>query len=131
MTKSEAFKTFNDSYGKLSDSDREAFSRISLKLLDETFLVKGRDEGPKALQGLSSSIRWAVDYRQSGRMAAFGDRWDAPDAPMCPEILPSFYVGSVWGRMRGKKRRHASPNATNAIAQRHPTYRHTNSSTAS
>lgn len=47
MTKSEAFKTFNDSYGKLSDSDREAFSRISLKLLDETFLVKGRDEDRK------------------------------------------------------------------------------------
>ena len=47
MTKSEAFKRFNEFYSKLSDSDREAFSRICLKLLDETFLVKDREEDRK------------------------------------------------------------------------------------
>ncbi|MCR5490779.1 MAG: DUF4194 domain-containing protein [Bacilli bacterium] len=47
MTKNEAYKNFSESYGKLSDSDRDAFSRISLKLLDETFLVKERDEDRK------------------------------------------------------------------------------------
>ena len=47
MTKNEAFKNFKESYERLSDSDRDAFSRISLKLLDETFLVKERDEDRK------------------------------------------------------------------------------------
>lgn len=40
MTKSEAQKQFNERYQKLTDSDREAFSRICLKLLDETYLVR-------------------------------------------------------------------------------------------
>ena len=32
MTKSEALKQFNEEYGKLKDSEREIFTKISLKL---------------------------------------------------------------------------------------------------
>lgn len=47
MTKNEAYKHFTEYYPKLTDSDKEAFSRLALRLLGETFLVKDRDEDRK------------------------------------------------------------------------------------
>lgn len=47
MTKSEALKQFSEEYGKLKDSEREIFSKISLKLLDETFLVREKENERK------------------------------------------------------------------------------------
>lgn len=44
MTKSEAFKHFKEEYETLSDSSRENFSHIVLKLLDDTFIVRNKDE---------------------------------------------------------------------------------------
>lgn len=43
MTKSEAYKNFKE-YETISDSAREDVSRIALKLLDDTFIVKAKDE---------------------------------------------------------------------------------------
>ena len=47
MTKSEALKQFNEEYGKLKDSEREIFTKISLKLLDETFMVREKENDRK------------------------------------------------------------------------------------
>jgi len=47
MTKSEALKQFNEEYGKLKDSEREIFTKISLKLLDETFIVREKENERK------------------------------------------------------------------------------------
>ena len=47
MTKSEALKQFNEEYGKLKDSERELFTKISLKLLDETFIVREKESERK------------------------------------------------------------------------------------
>ena len=47
MTKSEAFKQFTEHYSKLKDSDREIVSRLSLKFLDETFIVKEKESDKK------------------------------------------------------------------------------------
>ena len=47
MTKSEALKQFNDEYSKLKDSDREQFTKIALKLLDETFIVREKESERK------------------------------------------------------------------------------------
>ena len=47
MTKSEAFKQFNEHYSQLKDSDRETVSRLALKFLDETFIVKEKESDKK------------------------------------------------------------------------------------
>ena len=47
MTKSEAQKQFNERYEKLTDSERESFSRICLKLLDEAYLVREKTTDSK------------------------------------------------------------------------------------
>lgn len=47
MTKSEAYKQFSEHYSKLKDSDREIVSRLSLKFLDETFIVKEKESDKK------------------------------------------------------------------------------------
>lgn len=47
MTKSEALKQFNEEYAKLKDSERELFTRLVLKLLDETFIVREKENERK------------------------------------------------------------------------------------
>lgn len=47
MTKSEALKQFNEEYTKLKDSERELFTRLVLKLLDETFIVREKENERK------------------------------------------------------------------------------------
>lgn len=47
MTKNEALKQFNEEYGKLKDSERETFTKIALKLLDETFIIRDKENERK------------------------------------------------------------------------------------
>ena len=47
MTKSEALKQFNDEYSKLKDTERELFTRLALKLLDETFIIRDKENERK------------------------------------------------------------------------------------
>lgn len=47
MTKGEAFKQFTENYSKLSDRQRQDFSRLALKFLDETYLVREKPEDKK------------------------------------------------------------------------------------
>ena len=43
MTKSEAIKQLVEQYTKLTDSKQEAFSKICLRLLDETYLIREKE----------------------------------------------------------------------------------------
>ena len=43
MTKNEALKLFNENFSKLKDSDYDVFSKLALKLLKETFLIREKD----------------------------------------------------------------------------------------
>ena len=60
MTKSEAIKQFNEQYQKLTDSQQESFSRIALRLLDETYLIREKETDKKDY--FSCTDREHADY---------------------------------------------------------------------
>ena len=74
MTKSEAQKQFNERYEKLTDSERESFSRICLKLLDETYLVREKTTDSKDYLKASSLIDVLRPYFAIIDFDVFADR---------------------------------------------------------
>lgn len=74
MTKSEAQKQFNERYQKLTDSERESFSRICLKLLDETYLVREKATDTKDYLKASSLIDVLRPYFAIIDFDVFADR---------------------------------------------------------
>ena len=74
MTKSEAQKQFNERYQKLTDSERESFSRICLKLLDETYLVREKTTDSKDYLKASSLIDVLRPYFAIIDFDVFADR---------------------------------------------------------
>lgn len=74
MTKSEAQKQFNERYQQLTDSERESFSRICLKLLDETYLVREKPTDSKDYLKASSLIDVLRPYFAIIDFDVFADR---------------------------------------------------------
>ena len=74
MTKSEAQKQFNERYQKLTDSERESFSRICLKLLGETYLVREKATDSKDYLKASSLIDVLRPYFAIIDFDVFADR---------------------------------------------------------
>lgn len=74
MTKSEAQKQFNERYQKLTDSERESFSRICLKLLGETYLVREKATDSKDYLKASSLIDVLRPYFAIVDFDVFADR---------------------------------------------------------
>lgn len=74
MTKSEAQKQFNERYQQLTDSERESFSRICLKLLDETYLVREKPTDSKDYLKAASLIDVLRPYFAIIDFDVFADR---------------------------------------------------------
>lgn len=74
MTKSEAIKQFNEQYQKLTDSQQEAFSRIALRLLDETYLIREKEADKKDYSKASDLINVLRPYFAIIDFDAFADR---------------------------------------------------------
>ena len=74
MTKSEAIKQFNEQYQKLTDSQQESFSRIALRLLDETYLIREKEADKKDYSKASDLINVLRPYFAIIDFDAFADR---------------------------------------------------------
>ncbi len=74
MTKSEANKQFNEQYQKLTDSQQESFSRIALRLLDETYLIREKEADRKDYSKASDLINILRTYFAIIDFDVFADR---------------------------------------------------------
>lgn len=74
MTKSEANKQFNEQYQKLTDSQQESFSRIALRLLDETYLIREKEADRKDYSKASDLINVLRPYFAIIDFDVFADR---------------------------------------------------------
>lgn len=74
MTKSEAMKQLTEQYAKLTDSMQEAFSRICLRLLDETYLIREKESDTKDYLKASDLINVLRPYFALMDFDIFADR---------------------------------------------------------
>ena len=74
MTKSEAVKQLTEQYAKLTDSMQEAFSRICLRLLDETYLIREKESDTKDYLKASDLINVLRPYFALMDFDIFADR---------------------------------------------------------
>ena len=74
MTKSEAIKQLNEQYIKLTDSQQESFSRIALRLFDETYLIREKEADRKDYSKASDLINILRPYFALMDFDVFADR---------------------------------------------------------